>query len=969
MGKWVIQIFDWMHRNRGLRTLSWLGLTAVLAVLVAQLHFQEDIADFLPLDHKYHASMRVFREMTGSDRIMVLVQYRDTLQTDADTLTEAVDDFVTYIREADTPDTELDMMWQVDRERVDEVMTFVGQHLPYFLTDDDYVHIDSILSSDDRGAGQLALHKQLLMLPGSSWLTGQLPYDPLGLFKPIMERLQKRGTAISYENYNDHLFTPDLQTAIIIITSPYGGSETAHNAHLIDFLTHIAERVEDRHPSITIQLTGGPVIAVDNARQIKNDSILAVSLALLLIILLLWRVFRQVWNMLLIIVSIAWGWLFALGGMYLLHDQVSIIVIGISSVILGIAVNYPLHLIAHLKHTQDVRSALRDIAMPLLVGNITTVGAFLALVPLQSVALRDLGLFSALLLVGTIIFVLLYLPHVVKTNTRPVQVRWLEVLSNVSLENRRWLFSGVVLLTLVFGYFSLQTEFDANIAHINYLTPQQQENLQTIQQLQRTDTATQTVYVVVSDSTLDKSLEKSQHLLPTLRQLQAEGAVEEVVTCQPFICSRAEQQRRLNRWNDLVAQHGEELRLTVEHAARSNGFADGTFQPFLDMLQTVYEPQDASVFRMLASTLFPTSLVTDSTRKAYSVVTVVKTSEHALASLEERIERENASCMAFDVKGMNETVANTLSDDFNYIGWACGLIVFCFLWISLGTIELAILAFLPMAVSWVWILGIMALCDIQFNVVNVILATFIFGQGDDYTIFMTEGCQYEYAYRRKMLASYKNSIILSALLMFIGIGTLILAKHPALYSLAQVTVVGMFSVVLMAFLFPPLVFQWLVNKGHVQRRRPLTLRTLLFRSHDNDYLQLVRDRYRYRGIEIYSTVRQRLRLLKKQRNRLEALSPHAPIVILNNGWGEVALTVALMRPQTTVLAFSYDADQALVADYAAEGIAPMLQTSQLTDESQLNTLPQQYPELQWLLIQPTADELERYRDYRPIVIQ
>lgn len=116
---------------------------------------------------------------------------------------------------------------------------------------------------------------------------------------------------------------------------------------------------------------------------------------------------------------------------------------------------------------------------------------------------------------------------------------------------------------------------------------------------------------------------------------------------------------------------------------------------------------------------------------------------------------------------------------------------------------------------------------IQFNIVNIILATFIFGQGDDYTIFITEGCCYEYACRRKMLASYKSSIIISALIMFIGIGTLIFAKHPALKSLAEVTIVGMFSVVLMAWMLPPLVFRWItMSEGHY-RLRPITLPSLL----------------------------------------------------------------------------------------------------------------------------------------------
>jgi 1-acyl-sn-glycerol-3-phosphate acyltransferase len=120
----------------------------------------------------------------------------------------------------------------------------------------------------------------------------------------------------------------------------------------------------------------------------------------------------------------------------------------------------------------------------------------------------------------------------------------------------------------------------------------------------------------------------------------------------------------------------------------------------------------------------------------------------------------------------------------------------------------------------------MNIFDIRFNIVNIILATFIFGQGDDYTIFMTEGLMSEYAGRRKLLASYKKSIALSALIMFAGMGMLIFAGHPALRSLAGVAIIGMLSVVTMSFLLPPLLFRLLTMKGERKRPRPVTLRNL-----------------------------------------------------------------------------------------------------------------------------------------------
>ena len=223
--------------------------------------------------------------------------------------------------------------------------------------------------------------------------------------------------------------------------------------------------------------------------------------------------------------------------------------------------------------------------------------------------------------------------------------------------------------------------------------------------------------------------------------------------------------------------------------------------------------------------LFASNISIDSLNQRYEIVNTLTVSPSNLNVVKNYLENVSVGSYLFDVQSINRNLTNAISDNFNYIGWACGLIVFIFLWFSFNSIELALLSFLPMAVSWIWILGIMGLIGINFNIVNVILATFIFGQGDDYTIFMTEGASYEYAYRKKLLSSYKSSIIISALIMFIGIGSLIVAKHPALHSLAEVTIVGMFSVVLMAYIFPPYIFNLLVKKGKQYRIRPLNLKS------------------------------------------------------------------------------------------------------------------------------------------------
>ena len=967
MVAFIIRIYEWMRRQRTVCLLSFILLTVLLSVLLLKQTYQEDISAFLPLNNKYNKALKVYQSISGTNRIFAIFQYADSTQSDPDSIIQAIDDYVELLKTKDTEKEVRNLVSQIDTEKMTETLSFIYQHIPYFLTDEDYCRFDSLLEDPGFIPSQVSNDKQMMMLPATSLLSDNLQRDPLNFFTPVVAKLQK-SSSLSYENYEGYIFTPDMKKAIIMLDSPYGASETDGNAHLYSLLSSCAAQTTGNHPLIDIHLTGGPVIAVGNAKQIKTDSLTAVAIAIVIIVLLLFYAFRDIWNILLIVISVAWGWLFAMGALTLIHNSVSMIVIGISSVIVGIAVNYPLHLIAHLRHTPNVKTALKEIAMPLVVGNITTVGAFLALVPLESVALRDLGLFSSLLLVGTILFVLLYLPHILRRGKQNVQSRLLNRMSEFSLESNHRVVWIVVILTFVFGYFSLKTTFDPDISHINYMTDDQKEDLAYLQSMKPASTSLESVYVVSSDSSLDKALDKSMSVRSKVEEMKEKGNISDFYDCHQFICSKGEQEKRLSKWNTFVAKYGDRVEKAVKKAAQAEGFIPETFDEFYRLLHTPFKAGDATNLESLYTLAFPTNIISDSVSHTYHVIQTLQTQPSSTSDIVHQIQGCSSEVYAFDVPSMNTSIATRLSDDFNYIGWACGLIVFFFLWFSLGSIELAMLSFLPMALSWVWILGLMSLLGIQFNVVNVILATFIFGQGDDYTIFITEGCQYEYAYRRKMLSSYKSSIIISALIMFVGIGALIIAKHPALQSLAKVTIIGMFSVVLMAYLFPPLIFRWLVEGKQGSRLRPITLRNLLIKPRKDDHIQFVKDCYRYKGVEIYSSVKRRLKQYQSDLLAIGRQSDTSSFAIINNGWGECSLLIAMMRPEADVYAYANDADEYDVARYSAERIAPRLRIEMKKDAEQIELLCQKHKQLQLVMIEPSEEDLRVYSKYNPIII-
>lgn len=905
----LLVIYDYLKEHGKVLWSSLVALTLIFGALVFRLDFSEDISDFLPLGNSRREAFSVYQKIAGADRLFVLFSNPD----DEDMTVEAMDCFGDHVHEIDSEGLCEGLQVEMDEEQIGAVADFMYANMPYFLDEEDYARMDKMLRTPGFVEERLENVAQLMMFPSGSMMERAISRDPLSLFLPKFQKLQEFNPQMGFNTIDGHIFTPDMTRAVAMMVSPFGNSETSGNARVMRLLDEGIRRMNEEYPQVEAHVIGGPAIAVGNARRIKIDSVIAILLSLVLIVLLLVYSFNSFRNILLILLSISWGWLFAMGGMALCSDSVSIIVIGISSVILGIAVNYPLHLIAHLEHESDVKTSLTEIASPLVVGNITTVGAFMALIPLHSTSLRDLGSFAALLLVGTIIFVLTYLPHfvLVKKGRKHRRVL-LDRISQWSPDRSGWMVCGVAVLTAILGFFSFGASFDDDLSNINYMTERQREDMAYFQKfLIRDSLSTLPVYVLSSGGSYDEALSRNVMQRRTIDSLVKARLVCAHSGMGEFITCKSEQEKRLHMFRDFVCRNEAVFYSELPAKAAKTGFSELAFEPFYKMIRDAESMQarDMSYFEPLVSTVFSahhTSLAENGKDYIVDRITVRPECLDRVCSCFE-------SC--FETGSMNSALTRSLSDNFNYIGWACSLIVFLFLWFSFGRIELALIAFLPMAVSWLWILGLMSILGVKFNIVNVILATFIFGQGDDYTIFMTEGCQHEYAFRRPILSAYKSSIIQSALIMFVGMGTLIVARHPAMRSLAEVTIIGMASVVFMAWLIPPFMFRWITTRGGKTRRYPLTLRSLFFGA-PKDMVSLVEGRFLYKGSGICRAVRRNLKLRGEEMQSMQA-DAEGRIILEDNGYGESAILAALSHPDARVVAVMDDGQKARIGEISA----------------------------------------------------
>jgi len=841
MNKFFLSLHDRLSRNKPLSIAILLVITALCVFSALHLDYKENIADFLPTDPEKERYTSVYDDLGNQGQITVIFS-ADTTKFDndaaLDALMEALDAFESNWRTTDTASLVSDLQCKIDDNQAFEAIDFIRENQPLFLTEADYHRMDSLLTTPDYVATCISNVRRMLTFPTAGFVVEGVKADPLNLYSPTLQRLAALNPTEHFRMEDEYLFNQCGDKAFAFFSSPFSGSDTQGNARIVELINKVVEMTEASCPDVHISAVGAPIIAVGNAQQIKKDSFLSIILAIVLIFCILLFTMARKRNLIWLGISILFGWIFALAVVALFKTSISIIVVGIGSVIVGIAVNYPLHYLDHIKQQPDKREALKDVIQPLVIGNITTVAAFACLVFVKAEAMRDLGLFGALMLVGTILFVMVFLPlfAVVPKKTHKLFVDSGKAPSEWWRKVKMFAFWPLVVVTLVLAYFSRETTFDADLHNINYMTKQQQEDLALLSESMQTEDETDLIYVVSEGADLQQALAKNETIMSECQQKLPKDAV--VSGPDGLLPSVERQKASLAQWAAFWEKHSD-IADEVKREAKKMGFTEDAFSPFIEGIAKSYEPLSENEMTPLLGLCRTYTLQHDSVMR---VVNFVRVPQEASEPLKQQLRAVlsstdgpstgsgilNSDGFIFSISDVGNNLVTALSDDFDYILYVCSIVVFFFLCLSFGRLELSLLAFLPLTVGWAWILGIMHLGGIKFNIVNIILATFIFGQGDDYTIFITEGLLYEYAYGKKMLKNYRNSVILSGILMFIGIGTLIFAKHPAMRSLAEVAIIGMATVVFMACYLPPFVFHWLTKKKGQVREVPLTLKRLLY---------------------------------------------------------------------------------------------------------------------------------------------
>lgn len=820
MSKLLLAIYSFFEYRKTLLFGVFGSVLLLLSILASKIEISENIFEMLPQEKESEQLTAFMKNSKFSDRMLVIISQKDTIaEADPDQLISLADSFAGKISNDLIQYISL-LNYKTDDSSISSVLNVFDEHLPIFLDDNDYLRLDSAITESGI-KDKVKYNYQTLLSPSGIGLKKYILKDPLGINFLAYKKLDAFKTDESIELYDNHYLTSNRRASLMFIDPAYPSSETEKNTTFFNKMDSLVHQFNIENPTFNTLYFGAPLVAAGNSKQIRKDTLLTLSITLALLLLVIVLYFRNFITPLFILIPVVFGALFAVSIIAVVKGSISIISIGAGSLVLGIAVNYSLHFLTHLKYHPNIRDAIKELSFPMTIGSLTTIGGFLSLQFVNAPVLRDLGLYAGLSLLGAALATLIFLPHFVNpakinssvTNSQkePILLVWLK-----SIPTSKYFVWLLILITPVLLYFAPKVEFESDMYKVNYMSNELTAAEKEVNKI--SSYYQKSIYLFNSGTTLEEALVESEKSLPLLQGLKRDGIISTFTSVSQLLPSVDEQNKRIAKWEKYWSK---EKINTVYDRFTSEGktfqFKETAFLPLKYITEKRYLTLTPEETNTLKESLLNNFI--DEKDGKVALTSLIKTTPENTQTVYKTFSNSDNTVL-FDRKYITDKLVGIVNADFNFITIWTSLLVFIALLLTYGRIELALISFLPMVVSWIWILGIMALLDIKFNIINIILSTLIFALGDDFCIFTTDGLQQRYARKANNIRSVSTSITLSVITTIIGMGVLVFAQHPALQSIGFVSIVGILCVWLISQALQPLLFNFFITKPTASKHEP-----------------------------------------------------------------------------------------------------------------------------------------------------
>ena len=670
---------------------------------------------------------------------------------------------------------------------------------------------------------QMKANHDDLLSPVGSMFPELIQMDPVGLRGLLMEQMKPftEGAAGSYKTLNGHFFVQDSTVCVAFITPMYSATNTGQGSTLFRILNDQIEQFSASAPDVKISYHGTPASGFYNSWRIKSDLKGTIIGSLVLVLIFISICFRNYNTIPLLLLPVVFGTLFGLAAMYFIKGHFSLLALGIGAIVLGVALSYVLHIITHYKYISDPEQVLRDQVKPVCLGCLTTIGSFMGLIFIRTELLQDFGLFAAFAIVGTTFFSLVFLPQFLNPRKNKLNHRAFAIIDRINAypfdRKKPLLFTILATAVVCIGfYIAGGTQFDADMHNLGYKaeSTSYSENLLR----SKTHTGDKQKYFASSGATMEEAIENFEIMATKLDSLQNIGLVKSYTHTNQIFVPLHVQQERIDAWKNFWT--GERLQLVhdlINKTAPEAGLIPDAFSPFFELATADYEP-DALYEASIIPEGYQSTLMEQSYNDEYLCFTSVRCKNDSIHSKESDYNRiceaivSSPNLLVLDTYYYTTDTLIQLNDDFNVLQWVSMLFVLIVLFFSFHfNIKHTLLGFMPILSSWLIVLGAMVIFDVRFNLINIIISTFIFGIGVDYSIFVMNGL-IGGKENSRLLGYHKTAIFFSAFILIVTVSSMLFAEHPAIKSVGFSILVGMISAVVISYVIQPAIFR-MINKN------------------------------------------------------------------------------------------------------------------------------------------------------------
>jgi predicted exporter len=421
---------------------------------------------------------------------------------------------------------------------------------------------------DDIDYGPVALERALeqrlkdLSFGSGSELQNLIARDPFLATFNVLQRLAPVSLA------GEMWFSAD-GSAVLMAETRAPALDLAAQADAVRIVRSAFADLSGLPGELRLELTGVGAFGLELQEVIraeaKSRTILA-SCALVLVLLLFYRRFRL---LLLVALPLGMGFLVGLALLTLIFDTIHGITLAFGFTLLGITIDYPLHLISHSRHGAG---AIDRIWPTMRLGAASTAIAYLALAYSGSDGLAQLGIFSACGIIVAVIATRYWLPQLLSAEVvgRPAPTALISA-------PRLAYIPAIVALAAASLFASLSLSGGMWDDRISSLSPVPQARLQSDIRLRSAASTPDMRYqLVLSAPDLETLLQENEALDRSLGKMVDEGLLGAWQSAAQGLPSKRLQQIRMD-----AIPAADVLARDVSTAVSKTPFQPNTFQPFI----------------------------------------------------------------------------------------------------------------------------------------------------------------------------------------------------------------------------------------------------------------------------------------------------------------------------------------------------------------------------------------------------